>query len=214
MRGSPNPPNLLLPRLSWFSAFPAQNEGIPAQWQAGRETAKERRHKMSIYKRGDFWWYKFRFGGQVIRESSKSKSKTVAQDAERARRRELEESWNGIKRRTLPPTFERAGLAWLEAERPHLAERTYEIYEVALRCHLKPAFGGLLLCDIDASRIASYQARRKTEKASARTLNKELQVFRQILKRYKLWANLQGDVRFEREHNDIGKALSREEEKN
>jgi integrase len=168
---------------------------------------------MSLYKRGDVWWYKFRFAGQMVRESSKSESKTIAKDAERARRRELEESWNQIKRRTLPPTFERAGSTWLEAEKPHLAERTYEIYEVALRCHLKPVFGGVLLCDIDASRISSYQARRKTEGASARTLNKELQVLRQILKRYKLWANLQGDVKFEREHNDIGKALSHEEEK-
>jgi integrase len=41
-----------------------------------------------------------------------------------------------------------------------------------------------------------------------------LQVLRQVLKRHKLWANLQGDVKFEREHNDIGKSLSREEEKN
>ncbi len=168
---------------------------------------------MSLYKRGDVWWYKFRFAGQMIRESSKSESKTVAKDAERARRRELEESYNQIKRRTLPPTFNCAGAAWLEAEKPHLAERTYEIYEVAFRCHLKPVLGSLLLCDIDAARIASYQAKRKTEKASARTLNKELQVLRQVLKRHKLWANLQGDVKFEREHNDIGKALSREEEK-
>ena len=154
---------------------------------------------MSVYKRGDVWWYKFRFAGQVIRESSKSESKTVAKDGERSRRRELEETYNQIKRRTLPPTFERAGSDWLEAEKPHLAERTYEIYEVALRCHLKPALGTLLLCDIDATRIASYQARRKSENASARTPNKELQVLRQILKRHKMWANLQGDVKFERE---------------
>ena len=38
---------------------------------------------MSLYKRGDVWWYKFRFAGRVIRESSKSESKTVAKDAER-----------------------------------------------------------------------------------------------------------------------------------
>ena len=82
-----------------------------------------------------------------------------------------------------------------------------------MRCHLKPSFGSQLLCDIDASRIASYQARRKAEGASARTLNKELRLLRQVLKRYKLWANLQGDIKFEREHNDIGKALSGEEEK-
>lgn len=39
-------------------------------------------------------------------------------------------------------------------------------------------------------------------------------MLRQILKRHKLWANLQGDVKFEREHNDVGKALSREQEEN
>ena len=68
---------------------------------------------MSLYKRGDVWWYKFRFAGQMIRESSKSESKTVAKDAERVRRRELEESWNQIKRRKLPPLFSiaAAGLA-------------------------------------------------------------------------------------------------------
>ena len=168
---------------------------------------------MSLYKRGDVWWYKFQFAGQVIRESTKSDSKTVAKDAERSRRRELEESYNQIKRRKLPPTLERAGSEWLEAEKPHLAERTYEIYEVAYRCHLEPAFGSLLLCDIDANKIASYQAKRKAEKASARTLNKELQVLRQMLKKHKLWANLQGDVKFEREHNDVAKALSHDEEK-
>jgi integrase len=57
-----------------------------------------------------------------------------------------------------------------------------------------------------------FEARLGTD-ASARTVNKELQVLRQILKRHKLWASLQGDIKFEREHNDIGKALSREEEK-
>ena len=79
----------------------------------------------------------------------------------------LEESYNQIKRRTLPPMFDRAGSDWLEAEKPHLAELTYEIYEVAYRCHLKPILGSLLLCDINASKIASYQAKRKTERASA-----------------------------------------------
>jgi integrase len=96
--------------------------------------------------------------------------------------------------------------------KPHVAERTQNIYDVALRCHLKPAVGALLLCDIDAGRIACYQARRKAEGASSRTLNKELQVVRQILKRYKLWANLQGDVKFERESNHVGKAMSDDDE--
>jgi len=167
---------------------------------------------MSLYRRGATWWFKFRFAGRMVRESSKSGSKTLAKDAERIRRREREDSWNQIKRRTLPPLFSVAADGWLASVKPHVAERTQEIYEVALRCHLKPVLGTLLLCDIDGSRIASYQARRKSEGASARTLNKELQVLRQILKRYKLWANLQGDVKFERESDHIGKAITEEQE--
>jgi hypothetical protein len=42
---------------------------------------------MSLYRRGNVWWYKFWFNGQLIRESSKSESKTLAKDAERTRRR-------------------------------------------------------------------------------------------------------------------------------
>jgi len=110
---------------------------------------------MSLYRRGKVWWYHFRFGGQEIQESTKSKSKTIAKDAERFRRRQLEESWNQIRRRKLPPLFSVAAEQWTAAVNPHVAERTQEIYEVALRCHLKPALGALLLCDIDASRIAS-----------------------------------------------------------
>src|SRR5258708_657164 len=148
----------------------------------------------------------------MIRESAKTKSKTLAKDGERVRRRQLEESWNQVKRRTLPPRFDQGADEWLQSVKPHLSERTQEIYDVALRCHLKPAIGAVLLCDIDASRVAGYQAQRKAQQASARTLNKELQVLRQILKRYKLWATLQGDVKFERETDHIGRAMGEEEE--
>ena len=82
---------------------------------------------MSVYKRGDVWWYKFRFAGQIIRESSKSESKTVARDAERARRRELEESWNQIKRRKLPPVFSVASDDWLKT-RTGIAPTTERSY--------------------------------------------------------------------------------------
>jgi integrase len=112
----------------------------------------------------------------------------------------------------LPPRFEQAALAWLDGEKPHLAERTQDIYRVALTCHLIPVFGSWLICDITSDAIKSYQARRKADGAAARTLNKELQVLRQILKRHRLWANLQGEVKFELENVNIGKALTRDEE--
>jgi len=137
---------------------------------------------------------------------------TLAREAERQRRRKLEKTRNKIERRALPPRFEQAAKEWFEGVRPHLAARTQNIYDVAIRCHLSPALGSLLLCDIDAREVAAYQARRKAEGASARTLNKELQVLRQILKQHKLWPALQGEVRFEREPASIGKALTPQEE--
>ncbi len=161
---------------------------------------------------GGIWWIRFRFGGRMIHCPSRGTSKTVAREAEKQRRRQLEETWNQITRRSLPPTFEKAAHSWLEVAKPHLSERTKAIYGDAVRLHLKPALGSLLLCDIDAPRIASYRALCKSEKASARTLNKELQVLRQILEKYKLWANLQGDVKFERERDEVGKALLRDDE--
>ena len=83
---------------------------------------------------------------------------------------------------------------------------------MAIRCHLSPALGSLLLCDIGAREIGNYQARRKAQDASPRTVNKELQVLRQVLKRHKLWSALQGEVKFQREPASIAKALTSEEE--
>ena len=94
---------------------------------------------MSLYKRGDVWWFKFRFAGQMIRESSKSASKTVAKDAERVRRRELEENWNQIKRRKLPPLFSIAAEDWLKT-RTGIAPSTERSYKLAIS-HLKTDFG-------------------------------------------------------------------------
>lgn len=105
--------------------------------------------------KGKIWWYRFKFGGRIIHESSRSHSPTVAREAEKQRRRQLEETWNKITKRALPPTFEKAADDWYETVKPHLAERTKDIYDVALRCHLKPALGALLLCDVDAGAVAS-----------------------------------------------------------
>jgi len=74
---------------------------------------------LMLYRRGKkgTWYYSFEFGGKRIHESSKSTSKTVAREAERSRRRQLELTYNQITKRTLPPSFERAAGDWSE-ERP------------------------------------------------------------------------------------------------
>src|SRR5271156_4000063 len=136
---------------------------------------------MSLYQRGDVWWYKFRFAGPVIRESSKSESKTLAKEAQRARRRQLEDGYNGIVRREKAQTFPIAAKRWLDSRMAHIAPKTVDLYELATD-HLKKHFGGLLLSDVSASGIASYQGKRAGAGAAGRTVNMEIAVLRAIMK--------------------------------
>jgi hypothetical protein len=175
----------------------------------GRQASKEGRAKLSVYRRGGVWWYKFRFAGQVIRESSKSESKTVAKDAERARRRELEESWNQIKRRKLPPVFSVAATDWLRT-RAAIAPSTERSYNLAIS-HLSGIFGKRLLCDISGEQIAEYQKARRREGVTPRTVNLEVGVLRSILRRYRMWEAVAADVDFLKEDPSPGRALSAEE---
>lgn len=165
---------------------------------------------MSLYKRGDVWWYKFRFAGQMIRESSKSESRTVAKDAERARRRQLEESWNQIRKRSLPPLFSVAARDWLKT-RTGIAASTERSYKLCI-AHLTAAFGKQLLCDISGADISDYQKARQRDGVSGRTCNIEVGVLRAILRRYRLWEMVAPDVDFLKENPSPGRALSTDDE--
>ena len=179
--------------------------------EEGRQTAEEGRTKVSLYKRGDVWWYKFRFANQVIRESSKSESKTLAKDAERVRRRELEESFNRIAKPRTAQLFSVTAEMWLHAKTAHLSPRSVTIERANLK-HINPYFGKMLLCDIAADDIAHYQASRLEQGAAAKTVNLEVGTLRAILRKNRLWAAIQPDVRMLRVRDDVGRAISRDEE--
>ena len=140
---------------------------------------------MSLYKRGDVWWYKFWFNGQLIRESSKSDSKTLAKDAERARRRELERAYNHIPKRERMPLFAHAADLWI-ASKAGLAEKSRERYEQCVG-HLKAEFGKRLVCDVHANDILEYRRKRLTAGVTNRTVNYETGSLRGILRQHGLW---------------------------
>jgi integrase len=166
---------------------------------------------MSVYRRGETWWYKFKFAGQAIRESAKTTSKTVAKNAERTRRRELEEGFNGISKPQRAQLFNLAADNWLEGKKAHLSPRSVKIEESNLK-HLKPVFGGMLFCDIKADDIAAYQSARQREKAAPKTINLEVGTLRAILRKHRLWANIQPDIQMLRVRDDVGRALTEDEE--
>jgi len=166
---------------------------------------------VSLFKRGNIWWFKFKFAGREVRESSKSTSKTVAREAERNRRRELEEGYNGIPKRQRARIFSVLANEWLTAQSAHLAPHSVTIERLNLK-HLKPFFGGGLLCDISANEIARYQSARLGEGAAPKTVNLEVGTLRAILRKNRVWSNLQPDVKMLRAPEDLGRALTADEE--
>jgi integrase len=164
---------------------------------------------MGVYKRGGVYWYEFEFQGQRIRESAKTSSKTIARDAERQRRRELEIGINGL---TKPerPLFVVAAKDWLSAKSglSPLGLRYYRQYVAKLSGY----FSNRLISDITVEDIADLQRRRLAEKLSGRQINAEIGTLRAILRHYGRWAYLSGRVRMLPQRSDVGRALSREEE--
>lgn len=70
----------------------------------------------------------------------------------------------------------------------------------------------MLLCDIVADDISHYQASRLEKGAAPKTINLEVGTLRAILRKNRLWASIQPDVRMLRVREDAGCAISRDEE--
>jgi integrase len=166
---------------------------------------------VSLFKRGERWWYEFEFRGQRIRESTGSESKTLAVRAERQRRRELEESVNGVRAARRPVLFPVAAREWMEANRARWSKSNIAIQEFNLQ-HLSAYFGSMLLADISPQHIGKYQGMRQKEGASNRTINMEVSTLRMMMKAARLWSAIAQDVRMLPDRRDVGKALTPEEE--
>src|ERR1700719_1153762 len=113
---------------------------------------------MAVYRRGNVWWFKFRFEGQVIRESANTTSKTLARDAERARRRELETAVNRIQKRERMPLFSVAAREW-GATKAALSGNSLRCYRLFCES-LTREFGQRLVCDIGVADVVSLQRKR------------------------------------------------------
>ncbi len=168
---------------------------------------------MSLYRpRGSrIWWYDFVFNGERIRESSKSRSKTIARDAERARHRECEEKYNGLEKPEPPKTFSAAAAETVKAVRSKLTKKTMDIHERSIR-NLIPFIGKKLVGKISKEDIEAVVADRRAHGDSNRYINMNIETLRLILRRYDCWEHLRKDYKKLKEPKNIGKELSFEEE--
>jgi len=136
---------------------------------------------MSLFRRGEIWWYEFWFSGRRIRESSKSPSKTIAKGAEQKRKRELEEGFNNFtdQRHERIRTFSDLADEFLAAYKLRLPQSVV-FAEYAVH-HLKQILGSKMLVDFNEAAVIHYQNARLDEGASPKSVNEEVGFLLRIL---------------------------------
>jgi|HubBroStandDraft_6_1064221.scaffolds.fasta_scaffold32961_4 integrase len=168
---------------------------------------------MSLYKpKGSkIWVMDFMFHSQRIRESTGTASKSRASRIEQKRRNDLAEGAAGIRKQDPPRLLSVAADEWIEAKKLAWSPGMCQIAENSL-AHLLPELGKKLLLEIEASHVAKYQRARLAERAANRTVNIEVSMLRQIMRKYGAWARIQLDVNMLPEREDVGRALTSLEE--
>jgi integrase len=173
---------------------------------------------MSIFRfrNSKVYWMDFFFHGQRIQESTGTRSKTLAKKIQDKRRRDLEEGAAGIKKQQQPILFSVAAQEYLTARMSRKTKKKWAPKMLDMQrnavSHLLPDFGKKLLMEIEAKHIATYQEKRTGEGAAGRTVNIEVTTLRSILRRHQQWERVQDDVVMLEEREDVGRALTAEEE--
>jgi integrase len=123
----------------------------------------------------------------------------------------MEHGSAGLQQIKQPELFSTAAKKWLEVNKAHWSESNVRIegYNVD---HLSPHFSKKLLTDITADDVSRYQAARKKDGASPKTINMEVGTLRAILRKHRLWAQLQPDVRMLKARGEVGRSLTADEQ--
>jgi integrase len=189
---------------------------------------------MSIFKRGNVYWYHFLFDGEHIQKSTKQGNPRIARQIEAAFKTALAKGEVGITERKKAPGFKaamKAFLAWSESEHEaHPAtHRRYKVSSIALLSH----FGDKPIDRITAEDVEGFKTVRAMESATAKgkekgkrkstgkrirpaTLNRELAclkaLFNHALKSDFTFRNPVSHVDFLPENNEQTRVLTYDEQ--
>jgi integrase len=141
---------------------------------------------MSIYKRGEFYWYKFMWYGKLVRESTKQGNGQVARNMESAHRTSLAKGEVGIRDREPIPTLE-AFLTdrlkpWAKSAFSESRPKTWKWYrnETRALCLFQP-LAHAVLDTINGELVSQFAAWRLGEGRQIATVNSSLRVLRRAL---------------------------------
>jgi integrase len=148
---------------------------------------------MALYKRANskYWWMKFTFDGQVIRQSCQVANRRDALTIESAFRTQLALGKVGIKPKEKAPTFNQAVDDFLKMSKIEHAQKPNSFVRIEYSCQpLKKFFGETKVDRIEREDVEKFilwrsqQTSRKTGKLITRdSINNELIVLKTIFKR-------------------------------
>ena len=167
---------------------------------------------MAVFKRGNTWWYEFIFAEKRVRESAKTRSKTVAKEAEKSRRRELERTLAGLPaepRENRIRSVAEVVTPYLKAYSLTHREKSI-LFARGRLANVTRLLGKLLLPDLTEEKVHDYIGTRLEEGASGRTINMELGELSRAMGQK--WSVIWPKVRKLGERSDVGRALSEEEQ--
>jgi integrase len=153
--------------------------------------------KMSIYKRGGIYWYKFMWHGELIRESTKQGNDKVARTMESAHRTALAQGLVGIRERKPVPTLDEFIInrfePWAKATFEKASPKTWlDWYRVGLRAiQAYRSLADLRLNEITSETIADFAAHRQAQGKQISTINSSLRVLRRVLRLAVEWGALE-----------------------
>jgi integrase len=129
---------------------------------------------MSIFKRGNVYWYHFLFNGEHIQKSTKQGNPRTARQIEAAYKTALAKGEVGITERKKAPGFKAAMKAFLDwSESEHEAHpathRRYKVSSIALLSH----FGDTPLDRITAENVERFKADRAAESTTVKGKDKD-----------------------------------------
>ena len=147
-----------------------------------------------------------------MRESAKTTRKTIASEAEKRRRLELERAYAGLP---VEPASARINTvlehkkAYRDAYTQGHREKSQKWVSERL-AKVEAALGSVMLPDLTETRIRAYMRAREADGAGPRTINMEVSMLARAIG--KTWNVLWPKVKHNEEPRDLGRALSVEEE--
>lgn len=168
---------------------------------------------MSVYKRAKWYWMHDFVSGVEYRMALKTRNWQEALKVHKEKLSEIIEGKIGSVGKVARQTFEAATDLYLEERKLFKAPKTY-VTEFERSKPLKEFFGDTPLKRITAALILRYQTERKTKGLANKTINLEVALLRQILKKHRQWKRIAEDVAMLPKQTKEARVMAPEEKAN